>query len=462
MRGLLNGREDSSASSMVSFSSKRYLHSSGAVVALTVTLLLVAGYLYFNFDNFYFSSSSLLGILFAPYIFRRISQTPSSRFLWIALILGGLLYFRRSSSLFYFFTVTSVMYILESQWGRLNNLPIFLLGLMSALTGHIAYIWSFPIRLQLSEWAAKSLTAIGLETVARGNVIVRDGYEFTVDPACMGLQMLITAGIIGLLMMANLERKQRYVFSIWQISGYLGIMLGLAVLANFTRLLSLVVFRIGPAHPLHAGIGLFSLLVYALIPFYLLLAYGKRWPKEEQPLGSDPERNLFILKRTYMGYGVLLLILAMNGPKFLHTPLLQDDALVHFQLPGYDRQLLKNGVLQLKNDDALVYVKPSAGPLQSAHDPRICWEGTGYRFAQIQKQQIGEEWFYTAHLEKDEDKLYTAWWFDNGQERTIGEWTWRWNTLRLGRGFRLVNVTVGAAGDLEQEVLKIQQLSLDQ
>lgn len=434
-----------------------FFRSGRSVGAMFAIVALVGGYLFFNHANSYFSSSVLLGGLLAPFIFRKVDEDTSRRFLWVAIGLGGLLFFRRSSSLFYLFSVTSVLYILESRWGKLNNLPVFLLGLMSALVGYIAYVWSFPIRMQLSTWAAKSLTLIGMETVASGNVIIRDGYEFTVDPACMGLRMLVTSGILALLIMAYFEHKHRYVFSFWQTAGYLSVMLLLAIVANFTRLLCLVVFKIEPEHPLHAGVGLWSLLVYALIPFYLWLTFGKRWPKEERTSAKTVVKahpGGLVLFNTY---GILLLLMLVNGPKFLQAPEAGDERLAQIQLAGFESELLESGVLKLENEQALVYVKPPAGPTQSAHDPRICWEGTGYHFAHIQRQQIGEEWIYTARLEKNDDRLYTAWWFENGQERTIGEWTWRWNTLKSGRGFRLVNVTVGVEKDLEREVRKLQQ-----
>ncbi|MCB0634441.1 MAG: exosortase N [Saprospiraceae bacterium] len=433
-----------------------------SATGIGMILILVAGYTYFNYDNQYFSSSVFLGLLFSPYIFRWTSQAISYRFLWIALVLGALLCFRHSSSLFYFFLVASLLFVLESTWGKLNNLPVFLLALISALIGHVVYVWSFPIRLQLSSWAAKCLSIIGMDTTASGNTIIRNGYEFSVDPACMGLNMLVTAGILGLLMLAHFERRQRYTFSMLQTGAYLSVILLLAVVANFIRLLTLIVFRIGPGHPMHSGVGLFSLLVYALIPFYLWLAYGNQWPERNTP-GADEGCivNRAVVHRTIFPYALLLFLFLYNGPKFLSTPVVFDHTLSELQLPGFESSLLENGVLKLENEVTLVYIKPPAGPLQGTHDPRICWEGTGYTFTHIQRRQIGEEEVYTARLEKDNETLYTAWWFDNGREQTVREWRWRWYTLRSGRGFRLVNVTTAGAIELEREVMKLKDIWSD-
>jgi exosortase N len=417
-------------------------------------VLIVLGYLYFNYDNRYFNSSVLLGLIFAPYIFRRTGAGISRRFLWVALGLGLLLCFRRSSTLFYFFAGTSILYMLESNWGKLNNLPIFLLALISALAGHIAYVWSFPIRLQMSSWAAAALSTIGLDTVASGNIIIRNGREFSVDPACMGLRMLVTAGILGLLMLAYFERRHRFTFSLFQTAGYLSLILILAIAANFIRLLTLIVFEIGPDHPMHDGVGVLSLLVYALVPFYLWLAYGKKWRQAKEPPGAKmPPASGALNYRTLLPYVLLLAVLLVNGPKFQRPAIIPDNGLSQLQVPGFESHLLDNGVLKLENGSALIYIKPPAGPLQATHDPRICWEGTGYVFSHIQKRRIGAQEVYTARLEKEGAALHTAWWFDNGRERTIGEWYWRWSSLTSGRGFRLVNVTTTGADELEQEVL---------
>ncbi|PHN01763.1 exosortase N [Flavilitoribacter nigricans] len=429
-------------------------------LALIMIVLIVGGYAYFNFDNQYYSFTLWLGLIFAPYIVRRVGTDPSRRWLWVALPLGLILCFRHSTSLFYFFCGFSVLYLLESTWGRLNNLPVFLMLLLSTLASQVAYIWSFPIRLQLSRWAADVLSVAGWEAVAQGNVIVLMGQEFSVDPACMGLSMLLTGSLLALFMLAHFERKLNRVFSVPEIMAYLSGVFLLLILANFTRLLALLVFGIMPDNPAHDAIGLFSLVVYVLLPFYfyLQLSLRKRDPQLEKT--SLTPRRRSAMKWDLLAGASILVLLLCNGPKFQQPWVVPDQSIAEIELPGFRSELVEGGVLKLENDGALIYIKPGSKPFQATHDPRICWRGTGYEFTHIEKRAIGGELLYTAHLQKGNDRLYTAWWFDSGRERTVEEWHWRWTALSKGRKFRLVNVTALNPTELEREVLALRSIRL--
>jgi len=116
-------------------------------------------------------------------------------------------------------------------------------------------------------------------------------------------------------------------------------------------------------------------------------------------------------------------------------------------------------MLKFENDKALIYIKPAVKAFQGSHDPRICWQGSGYEFTKIKKINIDDIQLYKAVLTKDTDTLHTAWWFDNGEMKTINEWNWRWTTLSGKSGFNLVNATTANQGDLPQiirEMMKYQ------
>ena len=59
----------------------------------------------------------------------------------------------------------------------------------------------------------------------------------------------------------------------------------------------------------------------------------------------------------------------------------------------------------------------------------------------IRKTIVDNQTIYTALLSKDNLQLHTAWWLDNGKQKTISEFGWRFNTIKQEEGFRLVNVT---------------------
>ena len=62
-----------------------------------------------------------------------------------------------------------------------------------------------------------------------------------------------------------------------------------------------------------------------------------------------------------------------------------------------------------------------------------------------------------ARLENEEQRLVTAWWYDNGQQQTLSNFDWRWQQLQGESGFFLVNVTVANRDQLESAVMDWQQ-----
>ena len=135
-------------------------------IFLLVALLLFA---YFQPTYLLLNFSLFLGILFAPFIFRKVNNQASFRFFIPAVVLGVLLFFLPTNSFYYFFWVAILLYLLETWKGQYNNLPLFLFLVVSYISQQILNNWSFPIRLQLSTWAGQVIGWIGYETEVVGN-----------------------------------------------------------------------------------------------------------------------------------------------------------------------------------------------------------------------------------------------------------------------------------------------------
>ena len=86
----------------------------------------------------------------------------------------------------------------------------------------------------------------------------------------------------------------------------------------------------------------------------------------------------------------------------------------------------------------------------------ICWRGSGYELRQVKTIEVGKQEVYSAVLEKENEKLYTAWWYDNGNDRTIDQFDWRWNVLMGKSKYSLVNITAAEPLVLEKEIRKVQ------
>ena len=90
----------------------------------------------------------------------------------------------------------------------------------------------------------------------------------------------------------------------------------------------------------------------------------------------------------------------------------------------------------------------------------ICWSGSGYEFTRIHEKEIGGTTVYAATLEKGDEQLYTAWWYDNGLSTTISQFEWRWDALRTHHHYAIVNVTASTPEMLEKEARKMILLKI--
>jgi exosortase N len=155
-----------------------------------------------------------------------------------------------------------------------NHLPLFLLGVLSPVFNFLSTVFGFPIRLRLSAWAGALLQGAGLEMAVSGNVISVNGTDFSVDPACMGLNMLVVSLIIALLLLAFQERKRQQTLPMYRIVLVLLATFGLNLLGNLIRIVLLVWFRLLPDNPLHDAVGMVCLLTYVVLPLWYLAPPG--------------------------------------------------------------------------------------------------------------------------------------------------------------------------------------------
>ncbi|MEM9820448.1 MAG: exosortase N [Bacteroidota bacterium] len=255
------------------------------------------------------------------------------------------------------------------------------------------------------------------------------------------------------------EKKYEHILSIPSILFYLALAFVLTILANFVRLLTLIVFHILPQNPLHDLVGLWCLICYVLLPIYFLVNLGtKRQAKHRLSvleLKAAPLKNNVILA---MSYAFLLALHAYNGLPLLSPKLEAIQKVEGIDHPMLAEEITPNGVLELQNEEVLIYLKPPVPFFQGSHDPRFCWRGSGYQLQNINITRVGGKEMYTAVLSKEEDQLYTAWWYENDAHQTPYEWTWRWNSLRQQKEYYLINITSTNQEWLHKWILKSGEL----
>jgi exosortase N len=124
-------------------------------------------------------------------------------------------------------------------------------------------------------------------------------------------------------------------------------------------------------------------------------------------------------------------------------------------LEGFSVASFSTDVLKLSNPNELVYIKNIPDFFTPEHSPMICWRGSGYELNKISELDVGSFKCYTAELVQGKQKLYTAWWFSNGEKHTNSQLIWRWQSFRSGTRYCLVNYTVASQQELKPGIIQL-------
>lgn len=399
---------------------------------------------------FLWDANLYLGLLLAPYICRVDQKQKSLRYLLPALIALILALLLPVKTMLFIALLFSVMLLVENSIGKLSEELLFLLLLISPVFKHITRLAEFPVKLWLSDQVATLLNFSGIDSIASGNQIVMAHYEFSVDPACAGLNMLVTSLIIFLFILAHYQRLAGKQFHFLHILILSIVTVSLNIVCNFFRILLLVSFKIMPGTFFHDFTGICCLIIYVILPLMKGIKPLLTWLGKERK--NDKPENLF--KRTYslrypLLHGLFLTTLIFIGLHMVKADSLMTSAKT-IHLKKYNKQELEGGILKFENKEALIYLKPTAF-YAPEHDPKICWTGSGYQFKNISKEFIGGIEVYTAVLQKGKDRIYSAWWFDNGAIKTINQFNWRWHAAKGESPFYLVNINAATPMKLREK-----------
>jgi exosortase N len=373
------------------------------------------------------------------------------RFALAALIVWVLTLLVPVKTLLFFMCMFSLFYLLEAFYASVSVLSVAALVVCSPVFPYVINVFSFPIRLQLTSWVSGIFNFLQTDIAAKGNVIFHKGYEFAIDPACMGLHMLSISVLSGILLVGLLQKKSGKYLS-WKISlVFLFCLFLFNVIANLIRIVLLVQFTIMPGTIMHDVTGLVCLLLYVCIPAALLakmlvFKWGKAVGKIEVTL-QKPNSFLSVIL-----LGAILIASIVVSIKDTYA---QFTNIGKQQISGYNSTVFMPGVLKLENQNALVYVKFIRGFYDTEHNPSICWKGSGYEFRNIHKQKFGNHKVMAATLTKEKDLLYTAWWFDNGARNTTDQLNWRWDMITGGNNYAVINVTATTEQSLHKEMMQL-------
>jgi exosortase N len=394
-------------------------------------------------------SNFVVGLVLLPFAIIRQGPARINGYYLLGLLFFGWLTYMYLLKIFFFLMVACFLLLVwEGAAGKLNAIILFQIVLMSPVFLQVTTIFGFPIRLWLSQCAG-TLLRLGLNVQVEGNLMILDGFQFAVDEACMGLNMLTLSMLMGVFAIVHHYRREKRTLSLGWLVLFFATVFGLNVLSNLFRIIILVLFRIVPENPLHEIMGILCLLLYVMVPLYylaktLVLTFGKPFERVALRANTSGRSGLLLA-------ALGIFVLSMS---FTVRPDGAESSVPHTFVEFKDvKQVeLNGGITQLTTDDLLVYVKTIPEFFTGEHTPLICWRGSGYQFKGIRKEQVGPHEIYKGVLSRGQEKLYTAWWYTNGSLVTIDQWTWRSRMAKEHDRFALVNVTAKDEESLDQNV----------
>lgn len=371
------------------------------------------------------------------------SGVRSTRFGIICALFSLLSLFVPVKTCVYLSCATAVFFLLESNYGKLNFSTFLVLIVMSPVFEYATTIFSFPLRLELTHIAGRLLALTSSSFEVHGNTIVSGANEFSVDPECMGLYMLETSFLIGIMMISMYKRKFGVEVKALKYLAVAAIILLLNLIANLIRLLLLVEFSVMPSNILHELIGLICLLVYIILPAGFLVKHivrnGSKYIRKKQATTQTPH----LIWCGFLAAALFVCNMQVNDRKANRLSIIAPTP-----RPGYVMRTLESGVTQMTARGRLIYVKPIPAFYSIEHNPMICWQGSGFVFQQVSTKVIGSKEVYYSTLENGRDKLYTAWWYESKDRRTISQGEWRWDAALHANQYSLINITCPTQAEL--------------
>jgi exosortase N len=416
------------------------------LLAVYILIGITALHTYFAWRSTFF----MLSVVAMAMVFRvNRTRVGSMRCGWIALLFGVLSWYLPVFTLRYATLITALFFVVEYFYGRIHVLTFITTILVTPVIDYATNVFSFPIRLWLTGMAGKLLSAVNPAVTTSGNMIRLGNNEFTVDIACMGLQMMLTSLLCGVMLMAFYQRRYQKILP----GIFTGLVLlsitGLNIIANLFRIILLVQFALPPGTAAHDGMGILCLLMYVILP----LIPGIKWLV--QRYGESPVSSTTTAPPLY---GLAIHLLLLGGIVAGHYLKKNDNrdhtgADTHVKsLPGYTCTTEKEHVIKQTTADVLLYIKPIPGFYFTDHQPMICWKGSGFEFFKVQEVNMQGVKMYTAELKKNNSTLYTAWWYESSTRRSSSQLEWRWDAFCSGHHYYLVNITVEKKALLEQKI----------
>ncbi|NQX97470.1 MAG: archaeosortase/exosortase family protein [Flavobacteriales bacterium] len=239
-----------------------------------ITILLATIVVSLCFQNLVYylipNISLLVFLAISPFIVTINNNEKRIRYAWFSLAFIVLYFFFKMQLLFFLSFSFFILYLIESNLGKVNSLPIFIILLISPYSFFIFNVFGFPVRLLLTDAATFILSFVFDNVNSNGNNILINNQRFSVDPECMGLKMVGYGYATVLLFIGSFEKKLNRKIRLYKVLGILSISTFFIILVNLFRIVMIVILQAKPETIMHELVGLLSFGIYFILPLYFI------------------------------------------------------------------------------------------------------------------------------------------------------------------------------------------------
>lgn len=222
--------------------------------------------------------------------------------------------------------------------------------------------------------------------------------KVTIDTACMGLSMFKTGLLAGAFLLTLEERKQEKIFSVKQIFLFCCLIIGLNVISNYFRIITLILFNCTEENTLHHTIGLLCFVFYQIIPMLFFIRFFK--PRNEETASTNSSHYSYL---PIITGSLIVLAASLEIKKESQHNLLENLN------PAYNINKgiwVNPEVFKIVTPEKLVYIKTPS------HNPLVCWTGTGYKIIESKIIYSDNEKIWQVKMEKNNIQYYSYWWYE--------------------------------------------------
>ncbi len=412
-----------------------------------ILLSLFSIFTFINLRNYIiWDSAFILALTIFPLFIKSQKRETSVRLTIPILVLTMVNMFIQINIVKYLMLVLSIALIVEFYLGKINTSYFILTFVVSPYSKFVHSTYSYDLREQLGKIIEKVFKILNFNIEIHGNLVEYDHKTFAIDPGCAGIQMMFIGFVIGIAILINFENSKKIRFNAIEIFLSLLLLFLLNLANNLMRIIFLIYFIVLPDNILHDIIGIFSLILFTLLPFaitaYLYATKKKNIQKIDKIQSSQSNRKYWL----YSCLTIVILSTSFSPSSKPHT------STSKLNLKGYKSSELSEGIVKYSNKSSIIYQKPTF-IFKSEHNPMVCWQGSGYDLQQLQTKKIGNHIYKMGKLISGKDTLYTAWWFDNGINSSIDQWEWRKEKIKNSTSnYYLINISTENYSQLISEL----------